>query len=573
MKAIKYIYFTLTVISCFPLFAQTDQTLEWASYFGGSADPVGDAITHSSGIVPTLDGGVLACGLTTTVSGLVVPPAHQVAMLGGSAGYFVKIGADQNVEYASYFGGEGADDAFDISLLSDGGFVLVGVTRSNTSIATEGAFITEKPEGPCGFVARFNESGQLLWSTYLGGDAPEESIGTNVRKVVVDDDDTIYCVGTTVSSNLPVTSNATQQIHGGNRDGFIAKFNSEGTPLYLSYVGGNGDDNLNSLTVQSNGDLLIGGTTNSTDLTTTSGSYQPTLSGGSDSFVMRIDSNGQIVWSTFFGGDQDDELYGSLATDEDGNIFTLLGTKSPNLETLGASFADIGYDELRLVSKFTDDGQLVWSRYLPYFPIVSPSGLNYCGETVVVYGAARPGYSAMAIGNSYQPEINALVDRSDIFLQGINGLGEPIWGTYYGGSQFDIARSVKCLAGNRVLLCGSTRSGDIEITGNAFQSALSSDSNALFAIFEIDGLTNVEHNEELKLKAYPNPTTQHIWLDLPPSFAFHAEVSVYNSVGQLVQRHTQFSSHEPLSLQHPPGLYIVEARKGDNAVRAKVVVR
>ncbi|TVR38838.1 MAG: T9SS C-terminal target domain-containing protein, partial [Cryomorphaceae bacterium] len=45
------------------------------------------------------------------------------------------------------------------------------------------------------------------------------------------------------------------------------------------------------------------------------------------------------------------------------------------------------------------------------------------------------------------------------------------------------------------------------------------------------------------------------------------------SVGQLVQRHTQFTSHEPLILPHPPGLYIVEARKGESAVRAKVVVR
>ena len=86
-------------------------------------------------------------------------------------------------------------------------------------------------------------------------------------------------------------------------------------------------------------------------------------------------------------------------------------------------------------------------------------------------------------------------------------------------------------------------------------------------------VSGIEEENYDKLGAYPNPTTQHLWLDLPSSFAFHAEVSVYNAVGQLVQHHAQFSSHEPLSLQHPPGLYIVEARKGDNAVRAKVVVR
>lgn len=107
-----------------------------------------------------------------------------------------------------------------------------------------------------------------------------------------------------------------------------------------------------------------------------------------------------------------------------------------------------------------------------------------------------------------------------------------------------------------------------------------------FACFRVDGeivigsddfpcgiVSGIEEEEHKVLGAYPNPTNQHVWLDLPPSFDFHAEVSVYNSVGQLVQRHTQFSGHEPLSLPHPPGLYIIEARRGERAVRAKVVVR
>ncbi len=554
------------------LHAQTDQTLEWASYFGGSNpwDPM--AATMPTQIKEAPDGGFYACGWTDAQQGIVVPPAHQVGMF-SFTGFFMKIGADKNIEYASYFGGEDQDSVNDLAVLSDGSFVIVGSTRSFQEIATAGSFMETKPTGDSGFIARFNANGQIIWSTYLGGDAPELSIGTTITSVIADENDNIICVGITNSENLPVTDNAHQTTIGGAEDGFVARFDSDGNPDYISYIGGEGNDRLFSVALIPNGDILLGGTTNSESQIATPNGYQTELGGQRDAFMMRMSFPDGMIWGTYYGGDEDDYIVRSPVFDGDNHFYALIGTRTQGLETMGLPYDEIGNIELRLVTRFNLNGEPQWSRYLNYDAWDGVSGLQYCGETLVAFGMARLGHSSIAMGVPFQPAVNGVGQNPDMFLQGIASDGQLLWGTYYGGLSVDAPYRVQCLEKNRILLAGSTSSTSIEITPDAFQPTKSGWINALFAIFEIDGLTNVEHNEELTLKAYPNPTTQHLWLDLPPSFAFHAEVSVYNSVGQLVQRHTQFSSHEPLSLQHPPGLYIVEARKGDNAVRAKVVVR
>ena len=560
------------------LHAQTDQTLEWASYFGGNSSSGGVFVTWPNQFLATPNGSMLACGWTDTPENLVVLPAHQISMQGESSGFIARIDENRDLEFATYFGGEDFDFISDVAVFSNSGFVIVGLTGSNSGISTPGAFMPVKPGGYNGFIARFSPGGLLLWSTYLGGEAGAMEPGTIVASVVVDDEDNVYCVGTTSSAFLPTSANAHQSDLQGGRDGFVARFNPDGQPVFITYFGGSEDDRLTSIAFAENGDLLLTGTTWSSSGISTSGSYQEEIAGGADIFITRMTTEGEVVWSTYFGGNQDDFLgeasssHHGMDVDEEGNIYVSLRTESEGLQTTGITFFEIDHYQLILLAKFNPQGTLEWSRYMPYRPVESYSGLRYCGETLVYYGAAYTGADDLSIGTPFQSEVVSLTE-TDIVLVGLDVSGELQWGTFYGGEGRDLPSSVDCLGESQLLLSGTTRSNNIEITPDAFQPERSSYTNAIFAIFEIDGLTSVEHNEELELKAYPNPTTQHLWLDLPSSFAFHAEVGVYNSVGQLVQRHTQFSSHEPLSLQHPPGLYIVEARKGDNALRAKVVVR
>lgn len=90
---------------------------------------------------------------------------------------------------------------------------------------------------------------------------------------------------------------------------------------------------------------------------------------------------------------------------------------------------------------------------------------------------------------------------------------------------------------------------------------------------ELPLITSINENESENIfMAFPNPATSHIRLQLPPEFAFQSQISVYNLAGQVVAQHENFNSSELLPLNHPPGLYIVEARNGNKVARGKVVV-
>lgn len=85
-------------------------------------------------------------------------------------------------------------------------------------------------------------------------------------------------------------------------------------------------------------------------------------------------------------------------------------------------------------------------------------------------------------------------------------------------------------------------------------------------------VSGIDEETSFEFDVFPNPTTSHIRLQLPREFAFQAGISVYNSVGQSVAHIENFNSLDPLPMNYPPGLYVVEARKGGKTVRGKVVV-
>src|SRR5580765_2826216 len=72
----------------------------------------------------------------------------------------------------------------------------------------------------------------LIYSTYLGG-----GIADQIWAMTVDAQGNVYVTGYTASSNLPVF-NALQPNYAGQGDGFVAKFKPDGTPVYITYLGG-----------------------------------------------------------------------------------------------------------------------------------------------------------------------------------------------------------------------------------------------------------------------------------------------------------------------------------------------
>ena len=138
-------------------------------------------------------------------------------------------------------------------------------------------------------MTKLNPTGSgLVYSTYLGGSDTEYG-----NSIAVDalPNPNAYVTGLTASTNFPTTPGAFQPTFGGADEAFVTKLNPTGTALvYSTYLGGNGSDSGNSITVDAlpNPNAYVTGFTGSTNFPTTPEAFQTTLGGCCDAFVAKI---------------------------------------------------------------------------------------------------------------------------------------------------------------------------------------------------------------------------------------------------------------------------------------------
>jgi len=201
------------------------------------------------------------------------------------------------------------------------------------------------------FVAKYNEAGQLLWCTYLGGN--NQSMGIGVAAMP---NGGVVVVGITTSNasgSFP-TLNAFQSQNNGQSDYFVSVFNANGKLQYSTYLGGSGvegavggtpgqiiftDDSNpgNCVAVDANGLIYVSGITTSSNLPVTANAQQSNLAGTTNACLFIIDPSksgaASLVYSSFLGGDRDSQGH-SVAVDPSGRYISVAGfTTSSNFPT------------------------------------------------------------------------------------------------------------------------------------------------------------------------------------------------------------------------------------------------
>ncbi len=246
----------------------------------------------------------------------------------------------QQLVWATYLGGSGMDwGGYGVYVSSSGIVTISGATESVDFPVTPNAFDTSNGLGGQfgdGFVAQFDPtltgSQQLVYSTFVGGSGSDTVNSLHVGALIT-------LVGSTVSTDFPVTANAYQTALQGGWDGFIAQIDpslpAASQLVFGTYFGGSNDDGPNSRApcpVDSQGVVTIGGETYSTDFPTTPNAYGSTSPGGGDVFLARINPNGpqsgRLSYSTLLGGPQRDYTY-AVATNQAGDIVATGYTDSP----------------------------------------------------------------------------------------------------------------------------------------------------------------------------------------------------------------------------------------------------
>ena len=289
----------------------------------GSGDDAGYAITLDAA------GNIYVTGQTDSNDFPSTNSVQGLAGLGIDA-FAAKLDRTGKVLYSTFLGGSLTDVGYALALDLSNNLYVTGGTQSPDFPHTGNAYQSALGGGIDSFVSMFDPSGNLIYSTYFGGNADDVAYG-----IAVDLGYSVYLTGTTTSSNFPVTASALQSHGAGRIDGFVTKLAVFGAPLYSTYFGGSGDDSPAAIVLDSAGAAYVAGTTNSTNFPVTS-SFQNVFNGQKDIFAFKLNPAGsQLVYSTYLGGSGTDTASG-LALDGNGSLYIAGRSDSEDFPTVNA---------------------------------------------------------------------------------------------------------------------------------------------------------------------------------------------------------------------------------------------
>ncbi len=311
--------------------ASNGGALIFSTYLGGTSSDVATSVA-----VDTT--GVYVGGSTSSADFPKTTGAFQTVLVGSANGFITKLNSSGSSELYSTFLGAGGESLSAIAVDSSGNAYVTGSAVNAAFPTTSGVF--QKNCSSCGggisdaFVSVVKADGStLLYSTFLGGSGLDQGFG-----IALDGAGDAYVTGVTQSTNFPVQPSPPLRSFGGTQNAFVTELNPTGTALvYSTYLGGSNSDLGAAIAVDSNKNAYVTGETNSANFPTVNPT-QATLKGGTDAFVSEISASGSsLVFSTFLGGSQNEDLsaagnltgIGAIAVDSAGaNVYVAGSTTS-----------------------------------------------------------------------------------------------------------------------------------------------------------------------------------------------------------------------------------------------------
>lgn len=322
------------------------------------------------------------------------------------------------------------------------------------------------------------------WATYIGGANFDGGYGG----VDTDHQGNVYVHGNTLSTNgFPITTGAFQTTLVGSYDAYLAKFTPLGALVWSTYYGGTLWENAyGGLACDGAGGVYIHGRTNSLNFPVSTGAFQTSNAGFTDSYLVKFNSSGVRQWATYYGGSLNENYWGDVVTDGLGNVIITGSTHSYNFPVTTGAFQTslINSIDAYLV-KFNSSGVRLWGTFIGGNGNDYGQGLAIHGGNIYVGGISYSSNFPVTAG-AFQ---TTLLGAGDAFLMKFTGAGVQLWGTFYGGSATEWGNGgVATDTWGNVFIHGGTYSTNFPVSTGAYQTNISGLSDGYLVKFNGAGV-------------------------------------------------------------------------------------
>jgi hypothetical protein len=508
-----------------------------STFLGGGADEEPYAFIVSNAGIPTV------AGWTQSTDFPVDPLCYDTTYNGGGFDVFIS-GFDEDLSellYSTFLGGTNDEIVSALCANEASGICYVtGWTNSTDFPSTSGAYDTSLSYLEDGFVAGFDtEFGTLHFSTFLGGTSYDFPYG-----VAIGPGQDVYVTGTTYSTEFPVTPDAYDTTHFGNKT-FVSRLSGSLDELRAStLLGGSqgAEAPCDVAFVSGSNEVLVAGWTSSPDFPVTAGAFDEFYSGEGDIFVSSLnDSLTDLIASTFLGGDQPDAPE-SMVLDSSGNVVLAGATGSTDFPTTEYAY-DTSYsggDRDGFVSVLQVGlGDLIASTYLGASEFDRAYGVC-TGDSGDLYVAGQT--SSPDFPRTFEAFDTTFNGGDDAFACRVSSdLTVVLASTYLGGVDQDLACGLWVDGTGHVLVAGQTQSQDFPVTPFAYDTLASGGAEVFVSKFDRD------LSGYAVMETFGDMEGLTLWVQESPLFRGHARirfscpsrsrvsVTVYGRTGRVVK--------------------------------------
>jgi hypothetical protein len=223
----------------------------------------------------------------------------------------------------------------------------------------------------------------------------------------------------------------------GQANGWIAKADQNGHLLWQKLYGGTQTEVLRSVAATPDGGYILAGSAESSNGDITG------LRGSTDAWVLKLDANGNIIWSKAYGGTRYDDAKTIVATG-DGYIVSGIG------QSFDGDLQNTSGTGAIWVFKVDLSGNMVWSKFMG----------GGSGESRKLIPVENGNY--LLLGTTHT--ITQTLTHQNVIVIKLDASGNKIWEKNYGGSETEKPYDVKMAANGNYVIAGVTYSSDGDVT-------------------------------------------------------------------------------------------------------------